>query len=234
MDFRDYQFLPRVVPTAAILFALPVFLGLGIWQLDRAEQKEQLSRHLVLQKHLPPLDLTAKNAGQSAVPPYRKIAVRGYFEHARAVYLENRRHGSRIGYHVITPLRIDGSDTHILVNRGWISDIPGSPAETAAPPRPVSIQGTAHIPRAPALVLGTPSDWGRSWPYITIADYTETEGIPLLPYLLLQDPDGEPGFVRNWPSVQANPGMHIGYAIQWFAFALIALAIYLRLSIQKR
>ena len=51
--------------------------------------------------------------------------------------------------------------------------------------------------------------------------------------MMLQSPQDDSGFVRQWPEPQANVGMHIGYAIQWFAFALIALLVWLRLSLQR-
>ncbi len=42
MTFREYRFRPRMLPTLAVLCALPLLVGLGVWQLDRAGQKERL------------------------------------------------------------------------------------------------------------------------------------------------------------------------------------------------
>jgi surfeit locus 1 family protein len=96
----------------------------------------------------------------------------------------------------------------------------------------VIVNGLIQQPSPPALALGNPSDWDRAWPYFTVEDYAARVDFPVLPLLLLQDPADTSGFVREWRIKEPTPWMHIGYAIQWFAFALIALVIYLRLSMQ--
>ena len=58
-------------------------------------------------------------------------------------------------------------------------------------------------------------------------------GLPILPFAVLQSPADADGFVRDWPLPQFSDTLHIGYAIQWFAFALIALVIWLRLSLPR-
>jgi len=47
---------------------------------------------------------------------------------------------------------------------------------------------------------------------------------------VLQDPDDPNGFARYWPRELPKEGMHIGYALQWFAFALIGFVLFVRLS----
>ncbi|WP_305118705.1 SURF1 family cytochrome oxidase biogenesis protein, partial [Candidatus Thiosymbion oneisti] len=91
------------------------------------------------------------------------------------------------------PLRIRGSDSRVLVNRGWIA-APGDGSPVAAPiPRgEVTVTGEAHLPSPPALALhGNPEaakDWGRRWPYLTLELYTAATGIQILPVVILQDP----------------------------------------------
>jgi surfeit locus 1 family protein len=55
-------------------------------------------------------------------------------------------------------------------------------------------------------------------------------GVAPLPAVLLLDPDQPDGFVRDWPRPTGGlaPALHLGYALQWFAFALIALVLWLR------
>ena len=54
------------------------------------------------------------------------------------------------------------------------------------------------------------------------------------PVVILQDPADPNGFLRSWPKEMPKEGMHIGYAIQWFAFAVISLMLWLRLSLVRR
>jgi len=221
-----------MLPTLAVLCALPLLVGLGVWQLDRAGQKERLGRDLEQQRALPPLELTGAEMDQPP-PRYRDAVAEGRFEPEHQVFLENRRRQGRRGYEVITPLHLRDSDTRVLVNRGWVAEAPGGLPEAAAPPNEVRVRGMVDLPSPPALTLGDPSEWGNAWPYFTVAAYAARETFPVLPFVLLQDPGDEHGFARNWPRPEANPWMHLGYAVQWFAFALIAAVIYLRLSFES-
>ena len=54
------------------------------------------------------------------------------------------------------------------------------------------------------------------------------------PVVILLDPEAADGFVRSWPRELPKEGMHLGYAVQWFAFALIALAIWIRMSMRPK
>ncbi len=93
------------------------------------------------------------------------------------------------------------------------------------------------MPLPPALVLHGGADaakgWGARWPYLTVELYAAAKGHPVEPVVILQDPADPDGFVRSWPREMPKEGMHIGYAIQWFAFALIALVLWLRLSLTR-
>jgi surfeit locus 1 family protein len=76
--------------------------------------------------------------------------------------------------------------------------------------------------------------WGVRWPYLTVELFAAAAGYRVLPVVILQDPEGPQGFLRSWPRELPKEGMHIGYAIQWFAFALIAMVLWLRLSLVRR
>jgi surfeit locus 1 family protein len=153
--------------------------------------------------------------------------------------LEGRRLGARTGFQVVTPLHIEGSEVHVLVNQGWIpADAAGRPTEAPVPDGLRTVSGTSHFPEPPALALhGGPqaaAAWGARWPYLRVGLYAAGVDYPVQPVVILQDPSEEGGFARGWPQEQAKEGMHIGYAIQWFAFAGIALVLYLRLSLERR
>jgi surfeit locus 1 family protein len=77
------------------------------------------------------------------------------------------------------------------------------------------------------------SAWGKRWPYMTVELFAATVDYALEPFVILQDPQDAGGFVRQWPVEMPKEGMHLGYAIQWFAFALISLGFYLRLSLVR-
>lgn len=233
MNLRDYQFQPRILPTAAVVIALPLLVGLGVWQLDRRAEKEALAADLARLRQLPPMELNAANA-DAPISAHRRLAAEGRFETDRQIFLENRRQGNRIGYEVITPLRLADSERRLMVDRGWLPAEGQQPPPAPAPDARVRVEGIGQVPNPPVMALGNPGDWGQSWPYFTLEDYASRERIPLLPVMLLLSPDSPNGFQRNWPEERPNPMMHLGYAIQWFAFALIAALIYLRLSFERK
>ena len=68
---------------------------------------------------------------------------------------------------------------------------------------------------------------------MTVELFAAGVGYPVQPFVLLQSRDDAHGFIRDWPREMPKEGMHLGYAIQWFAFALISLGIYLKLSLVR-
>ena len=220
-----------------MLLPIPLFLSLGVWQLDRAAQKRELAETLEARRGLPALDLD-KAVADAEPLRYRRVRVRGTYEPQDQVYIENRREGARIGFHVVTPLRIQGTDLRLLVNRGWVAAERGhEPPPAPAPVEAVEVTGVVDIPSPPAIVLDGGRDaaraWGSRWPYLTVDRFQARVGYPLQPFVLLLDPADPTGFTRNWPVEPPKEGMHLGYAIQWLVFAALALGFYLRLSIVR-
>ncbi|MEA3276371.1 MAG: SURF1 family protein [Pseudomonadota bacterium] len=237
MRFGDLDFRFRWVPTLLLAVPIPIFMALGFWQLDRAEQKRELTRTLSARSEMPPAQLTQMVTDPQALR-FRRLVAQGELEPDSQILIENRRHGGRTGFHVVTPLRIGGSDVRVLVNRGWIPAGPdGAPVPAPVPEGPVTVSGETHIPLAPALVLHGGPDaaaaWGNRWPYLTVELFTSRADYPVQPVVILQDPADVGGFERTWPRELPKEGMHVGYALQWFAFALIALVLYLRLSLVR-
>jgi len=237
MRFGDLVFRPRLVPTLLLALPIPLFFGLGLWQLDRAEEKGLQAQILSARANMPAVSLATPVSDTEALR-FRKLVARGTYSADEQILLEGRRHGGHNGFHVITPLHIEGGDLRVLVNRGWIpSDRAGLPTPAPVAEGFVTVTGEAHIPEAPALALHGGPDaaiaWGGRWPYLTMELYRATVGYPVQPVAILLDPEADGGFVRSWPRELPKEGMHIGYALQWFAFAAIALVIYLRLSLER-
>jgi surfeit locus 1 family protein len=219
-----------------MVFLVPLFCGLGIWQLDRAEQKRQMAASLEARRKLPTLALNHESPEPSK-REYRKIEAYGRFLPQKTVLIENRKHLGQRGFHVITPFRLDGSGEIVLVNRGWIPHTRldrAEPLPTPTDSRPLT--GVITLPEHPALELEFTADANVEtprWPYLTLDHFSRWSELEILPFAILQSPEDEGGFVRDWPQPQISDAMHIGYAIQWFAFAVIAMVIWLRLSLPK-
>lgn len=232
MILSMFQFRPALIPTLMVVFLVPAFMALGQWQLERAQQKRNLASQLDTRRKLPQLKLDPKGVNFEEVE-FRTLSVTGRLSTDKQVLIENRKHRGKNGYHVMTPMQIDGSDQYLLINRGWVAS--QSQALRQAPDQNISVSGRVIIPLPPALVLNKAIPGGNEniWPYLTLERYQEWSGLNIAPFLLLQDPNDSTGFIRQWPLPQYSDTMHIGYAIQWYAFAVIALGTWLRLSLQR-
>src|SRR4030081_1359853 len=94
-----YSFRPRAWTLVLAGLACAAGIALGNWQTRRAEEKRALGAERAT-KH---------------------IAARGIFLPQHTVLLDNKLRHGRACYQVITPLRLAGSELHVLVNRGWIA-----------------------------------------------------------------------------------------------------------------
>jgi len=223
----DYSFKPGWAASAAVLVLLPAFVALGNWQLRRAGEKEAL------------LALLNERSGALALPiasggitldqvRYRAVTVRGTYDAAHQILLDNQINQGLAGYHVLTPLRLEGyADLAILVNRGWVGI---GPDRTRLPPVDMSpssreVHGIAE--KFPALAwrlrgaeIPTPG-----WPAVVQlaepAALSARLGYSILPYQVLLSPTEPQGYVRDWKPAQVDPGKNRGYALQWFTFAAV-------------
>ena len=234
MQFDESVFHPRWLPTLILGLAFACFVTLGLWQLGRAAEKREQAQDLATRGELPAFVLGVEPLEPEPLR-YRHLSATGTYEAEGQILLEARRHAGKTGFHVITPLRISGGEMRVLVNRGWIpADAQGQATPAPVPPGEVRVMGQTHIPAAPALALHAGPDaakgWGGRWPYLTVDLYRAMVAYPLQPVVMLLDPAEAGGFVREWPRELPKEGMHLGYAIQWFAFAVIVLVIWLRLG----
>jgi surfeit locus 1 family protein len=182
------------------------------------------------------LDGGALNPGEMEL---RRATVTGEFDSANEVVLRNRTYNEIPGVHVLTPLRIAGSDAAILVDRGWIpyeQATPGARAAFAPAEGPVTVQGVLRKTqeRRGSLmpVDAAPAGGGRldAWHRVEIPLIQAQTPYPLLP-LFLEEERASPavaasGFPRPDPDIALDEGPHLFYALQWFAFAVIAAGGY--------
>ncbi len=226
-------------PTVATLLFLPLLSGLGLWQLDRAGQKQRLQQHYDERLADPAVQITGAPIEARAVQ-FRRVMARGQYETEREILLDNRVHQGRVGYHVLTPLRITGSDRRVLVNRGWVaqgrdrSDRPATPA----PAGEVEVQGVAVLPSMPGLKLGSgfqeSAAWPTVWQRVELDAYAARAGTPVQPVIILLDADSPAGgFVRQWARLDAGIATHHGYALTWFSLAGVLLVIYIVLNTKR-
>lgn len=230
---------PGWAATIAVIALLPVLTALGFWQLQRAEEKTEIQAEYDRREGAGELPVTGTIRNAEELRFYR-IRVRGEYEADRQIWLDNRVHNGQVGYHVLTPMRIEGSDTRILVNRGWIHQGQGRGALPAAlPPAGVhTIVGVATVPFKGGYKLGPafPADgnWHARWQFIEMDQYAQAAPYPVQPVMMLLDAGDQPGgLVREWKRLDAGIAVHHGYAFQWFSLAVTLAGIYLFFLFRK-
>jgi len=226
-----FRSLP-VAGTIAVLVLLPILVGLGMWQQQRAEYRESVRDQREARMADAPVGLGAERVDAEAVR-WRRAQVRGRYEEPYTVLLDNRVHGGRPGVHVYTAMAVDGGGPRLLVNRGWVpwgasrADRP----EVSTPEGVVTLSGLLDLPPEPGLVLGREEPDG-GWPLLRQTldlEATATRaGFAVQPVVLVLDPEQPGGFVRDF-----DPGYndgwiarHRAYAFQWFALAFTLFALY--------
>ena len=225
----------RLWMTPLVIIGALILGRLGIWQLDRLAQRRAFNSSLNTRMAQPALTLAGAAIDPDALE-YRRVEVRGVYDPAQEIVLRNRELDGTPGVHVLTPLRLSGSDTAVLVDRGWIPRDQADQAARkafAAPPGEVLVTGIARRsqedvggPQDPPL--GPERPRLDAWFRVKIDSIQQQAGYPLLPIFIEQQPaPGDPELPRRVATADLGEGPHRGYAVQWFAFAIILVVGYI-------
>ena len=224
----------RPWPVLAAAAGIACALGLGQWQLARAHYKEELQQSALERGREPPLLLGAQalSAGDLTL---RRVEARGHFEPRWVIYLDNRVHRHRTGYHIITPLRLSGTSRHVIVNRGWIAatgDRSRLPA-VHTPSGEITVRGVAQAVSDRHLELAGETAEGPVWQNLTLERFRAATGFDVHPIVVQQDSAAEDGLAREWPPIDFGRTTHLAYAFQWFALSAAILILYLVLNVRS-
>jgi len=237
MPRNRLRFRPPLAATVATAALLPLLIALGFWQLGRAEQKARLQADYDARLSLPAVALGSGTTEVSELR-YRRVTARGTWDADRLILLDNRVHHGRVGYHVLTPLRLEGGDSRVLVNRGWIAlgDSRDRLPHIDTPAGTQTVDGLATVPSAGFFTLESraPSgSWETVWQNLDLRRFAASVSYPVLPVVVLLDPSSPGGFEREWARLDAGIATHRGYAVQWFALAAVLLVYYLGANLRR-
>lgn len=156
----------------------------------------------------------------------RAATARGRWRAEKTLFVDNKIHRSRPGYHVLTPLQLSGSEVVVLVNRGWIpaprlrSELPA----VSSPTGEVEVTGVTRSFETRTFELQETLPQEAVWQHVREADYRRHSGLDALPVLLLQTGADKDGLIRDWGSAENPATKHHGYMAMWLVFALMAAA----------
>ncbi|HJU91109.1 MAG TPA: SURF1 family protein [Gemmatimonadaceae bacterium] len=214
----------------AVLLALVVAgfcFRLGFWQLDRLEQRRALNARVESRMRFAPVDLGSLPTDSTR--RYRQTRVSGTFDYDNELVLVGRSREGSPGVNIITPM-VRRGERAVLVNRGWVysPDARTVPLERwregTGAQRDTTITGYIEVFSAASGAVRSHTD-PRAWRRLdadTLRATLPYEVEPLVVVALGQGTQSSTTPARlSLPRL--SEGSHQSYAVQWFAFGVIAL-----------
>lgn len=236
--FSNYIFSFSWTGLLVLMICVPLFIKLGLWQYNKAHLKQEIQNSYNVALDTEALSLPEQLDNLNAWK-HKKVTVKGHYETEYQILLDNQVENSRGGFHVLTPLKIEGRNDYVLVNRGWIA---GGSTHTeipliSTPEELVEIVGLVWVPSKKIFTLESKaqkSQWNKVWQHMDLERYQNSVAIKVLPIVIKLDTKSNAGgFVRNWQLPADKIATNMGYAYQWFGFAIASILIFLYTSIKN-
>ena len=219
-----------------VLALIVVMINLGFWQLRRLEERRDLN---ALQAERTAAAVVATDAlspeiaaGGVGAVEYRVVEVTGRYRASDEVAVRNRTLSGLPGVWLLTPL-VPAEGPALVVNRGWVPQSSSDPAgrpPAGVPEGEVTVRGHVRLSEQRAgLGIADPAE-GRltSLARPDIERYAAQLDYTVHPYYLQLTSQDPPS--GDYPVMVALPapgdGPHLGYAVQWFIFTVIAVVGY--------
>ncbi|MEH6455194.1 MAG: SURF1 family protein [Cocleimonas sp.] len=262
MKIKNYIFAPKLIPTLLAFICVPILIYLGIWQLDRADEKRVIDQGVNDAIAKPALRFNDADLAKLGDEIFRSGTINGYYDIKEQFLLDNRTHEGKPGYHVLSSFLFESNyklspsnnSTRygVLINRGWISyngtrnnitnieldkDITEIVGSIKKIPRSIVLKDVAENDSSTALVFKTENKQLEGVSLIQsiqLDRLSKSLNYELLPVMIELDKTANDGFIREWQPYYGSIDKHNAYALQWFAFASILLFLFFKLNIRKR
>jgi surfeit locus 1 family protein len=217
----------RLLLIAGLLGFAVVAVRLGIWQLHRRTERQATNAAVLARRSAPEIDVARR--GTDSLGDRRVRAV-GVYDRSHELVLRTQALRELPGVVLVTPLKLAGAgDTAVLVDRGFVPspDAVSLPAAAARLDEPGQqlVHGIATVLTAgPDSGAPLVRDGVMTWKRLDLAALRARLPYPILSVVIRQTPDSAlPQMPRRREPVALDDGPHLSYAIQWFAFATIAV-----------
>ena len=242
MLLKNYIFKFKLIPTLIFAITFCGFIVLGFWQIDRADQKNVLNSNYTDRQQEAIIVLDKNNViDEKSSLLWRKVEFEGSFINKQNIILDNQIFNQIAGFNIITPLKIKGSDSLVLVNRGWHPNLKNR--EMLPIINEISderiLQG--HIASFPVsgIKLGknnieTLNSQIFRFQRLDAAELNYFFSAKIMPYMIYLDPIIDKELYGNFKLPAPDSQKNYGYAFQWFAFAITLLIIFIRLSMKRK
>ena len=233
----------RIVATVSALIVIAIGCGAGIWQLNRADTKIAMAANLLARQQMP---ILSANSGPWALEEARerRMIARGQYLPEAAIWLDNRPRPippagsttSQSGFYLMMPLRLEGKDEVLWINRGWAprnNENRETLPPVLTPNKVVNVEGIVFAHPGKVYELGggkiaTDISRPRIEQNFDLAAEGKLRSWSQLPFILREIEVGaEDGLLRDWAPLTSGVDRHYAYAFQWFALAFAGFLFWL-------
>lgn len=222
------------MPTPKRLFALliplacaVVFIRLGFWQLERGRERATINEGLSARLAQAPVPF-AELAADTGAQRWQQVTLTGRFRYDLEQVQAARTNAGSPGVHLLTPFERAAPSPLVVVTRGWVysADAASAQLERWREREGETVEIAGYV--LPLPDSGTPPPANTSLP-LRAVNRTALEqrlGQPTAPVLVVMTSDSiarVDSVPRRLAMPLIDPGPHRSYAIQWFAFATIAV-----------
>jgi surfeit locus 1 family protein len=239
----------RIVATVSALVVVVIGCSAGVWQLGRAETKIALAANLLARQQMPIVNANAGPWTLEEVSERRMIA-RGRYIPEAAVWLDNRprpvppsgSNSAQSGFYLMMPLRLEGSNEILWVNRGWAprnNENRETLPAIQTPNQVVNIEGIVFAHPGRVYQLGSSNvsadaDRPRIEQNFDLTVEAKLHGWRQAPFILREIEVGkEDGLLRDWAPLTNGVDRHYAYAFQWFALAFAGFIFWLLTGLRQ-
>jgi surfeit locus 1 family protein len=208
---------------AFALAAAALFVRLGIWQLHR--RQERRTRNALITGRLDSAEVDVNAVPRdTSLARFRRVRVSGVPDYDHELIFAARSYKGSPGVNLLTPVRFPGRDTAVIVDRGWVYAADGATVDEAKWREPDS-SFTGYVEELPSsggvTYRGKPTIIAR----LSLDVIREALPYPVAPIyvVVLGDSAVAPDRIARLSVPPLDDGPHMGYALQWFAFATISV-----------
>lgn len=207
--------------TCVVILGMLVLGRLGIWQLDRLQQRRASNALLIAAMDAQPFELTSAPLPSDLTSLKNHfVTVNGRYDFANQVLVLLQTWNGSTGANLLTPMVLDDGQTAVLVNRGWIPDAELGNLSQFDTPDTTSVKGYIALSETLSRQTTAPK-LGLEWYRVDITGLQKQMPYRLLPVYVIQSspPEANTELPYHYErEIDLSEGPHMSYAMQWFAF----------------
>jgi surfeit locus 1 family protein len=225
----------RILLLASFGLVTLICLRLGFWQVERLQQRRAANEIAVAARAAPVVSLDQGNLEDRTLEG-RRVRASGRYDHTYDIVLRGKAYNGVPGVEVVSPLVFEDGRHAVLVHRGFMPTPDAVTVQTDSVREfgKVRVEGIAEL-----LGSGNGDRLERghrtTWAHLDLDALSARMPYQLAPVYIRQSPDSSlPRFPRRLEPPSIGDGPHLNYAIQWFAFAGMAVVFGIVILHQKR